>query len=516
MSGLESSRTDSASVDSYRELFERSADAILILEGELFTDCNDAAVKMLRYTSKAEVLQAHPSVLSPPTQPDGRDSYEKANEMIALAFRNGNHRFEWDHKRADGEVFPVEVLLTAVQEPGRNTLHVVWRDITERKLLEDELRQALKMEAIGKLTGGIAHDFNNLLVSVIGYSEMLEEHVEEGSEAYEFVTEVRRAGERAAELVRQLLAFGRKQQLLPTVLDLNGLVRNIETLIRRVLGEQVRLEFAYAEGVLPIKADRSQIEQVLLNLAANARDAMSDGGILKVETARGVPACASPELESEQAFGECALLSFSDNGIGMDEATVERAFDPFFTTKEAGAGSGLGLATVYGIIKQSEGGVSLHSTPGAGTVIEVQLPITDEPLHSSPEVAESDAPVPGGGEVILVVEDDDSVARVVRSSLEARGYQVLYCHDGCEALALFQAHHEEIDLVLTDVIMPHMGGPELARALKQLGFDPPMLFMSGYTDDSLSPLHAEGEVNTLMKPFGTMELAERVRAALDD
>ena len=502
-------------MDSYRELFERSADAILILEGEVFADCNDAAVKMLRYTSREEVLQAHPSMLSPPTQPDGRDSYEKANEMIATAFRDGSHRFEWDHKRADGEVFPVEVLLTSVQEPGRTTLHVVWRDITQRKLLEDELRQALKMEAIGKLTGGIAHDFNNLLVSVIGYSDLLKEYVDKDSEAFEYVTEVRNAGERAAELVRQLLAFGRKQQLLPTILDLNELVRNIETLIRRLLGERVRLDVEYSEGPVPIKADRSQVEQVLLNLAANARDAMPTGGTLKIETARGAPACSSPELMPDQAFEECALLRFSDDGIGMDEATAQRAFDPFFTTKAAGAGSGLGLATVHGIVKQSDGGISLQSTPGEGTLVEIQLPITDEPLPPSPELSESEAQVPGGGETILVVEDEPSVAQLVRSSLEARGYRVLSCHDGCEALALFQEHHREIGLVLTDVIMPNIGGPELARELKRLGFEPSVLFMSGYTDGGLSPLQDEGAVNTLMKPFSGGDLAESVRAALD-
>ena len=272
--------------DPYRELFERSADAILIIEGETFIDCNDATVKMLRYSRKEDVLKTHPSELSPPFQPDGRPSFEKANEMIAIAFERGSHRFEWDHKRADGEVFPVEVLLTAVQERGRRVLHVVWRDITERKELEEKLRQAQKMEAIGKLAGGIAHDFNNLLVALLGHSQLLADLLRGQEQAGEHLHEIRRAGERAADLVRQLLAFGRKQELRPAALDLNHLVLDLRKLLERLIGEDVRLETSTAEGTVAVRADRGQLEQVLLNLAANARDAMPDGGALTIETER--------------------------------------------------------------------------------------------------------------------------------------------------------------------------------------------------------------------------------------
>ena len=270
--------------DPYRELFERSADAILIIEGETFVDCNDATVEMLRYRSREQMLQTHPSELSPSHQPDGRKSFEKANEMIAIAFDRGSHRFEWNHVRADGELFPVEVLLTTVAEPGRRTLHVVWRDITDRKRLEEELRHAQKMEAIGKLTGGIAHDFNNLLVAVLGHSDLLEPLLEGLPEAQEHVAGIRYAGESAAGLVRQLLAFGRKQRLSSVPFDLNELVRATGTLLQRVIGEQIVLVTSLDDEPVPTKADRGQLEQVLLNLAANGRDAMLDGGELRIET----------------------------------------------------------------------------------------------------------------------------------------------------------------------------------------------------------------------------------------
>jgi len=502
--------------DSYRELFEHSADAILIIEGKTFVDCNDATVEMLRYTSREELLQTHPSELSPPTQPDGRESFEKANEMIAIAFERGSHRFEWDHKRADGEVFPVEVLLTAIQEPGRRTLHVVWRDITERKLLEEELRQALKMEAIGKLTGGIAHDFNNLLVAVLGHADLLSEMLSERPEALEHVRVIRAAGDRAADLVRQLLAFGRKQQLLLAVLDLNKLTLDMRSLLERLVGEDNKLTLKLAEGLVPINADRSQIEQVLLNLAANARDAMPDGGELTIETTRVQLASTVGDVAKGLPDGDYALLSVADTGSGMDTETAERAFDPFYTTKAAGDGSGLGLATVYGIVTQSRGAVSLHSSVGHGTRVEVLLPLTSEQFSPvEPELATVDSDR-DGGEMILVVEDEEVVARLVMRVLEESGYRTLCAGNGVEALGLYAEHGDEISLVVTDVIMPKMGGAQLVSRLRELGHDPAVLFMSGYTSESLTQL-AEGDrrVEFLEKPFNASELVRRVRGALD-
>jgi len=507
---------DSADHAPYRDLFERSADAILIIEGDTFVDCNEATVRMLRYPSKEDVLLSHPSELSPPTQPDGRDSFEKANEMIAIAFERGSHRFEWDHKRADGEVFPVEVLLTAIEEPGRRTLHVVWRDITERKMLEEQLRQALKMEAIGKLTGGIAHDFNNLLVAVLGHANLLEQRLGDLPELKKHVHAITHAGERAADLVRQLLAFGRKQQLLPVVLDLNELARDMRPLVEGLVGEKVAIVQDLARANVSVRADRGQLAQVLLNLAANARDAMPSGGNLTIATGRVALPRSGAERGADLPSGEYARLAVRDEGGGMDADTSARAFDPFFTTKPPGKGTGLGLATVYGIVKQSGGGVSLASEPGVGTTIEVLLPLSSEPLGAKPKRRPAVAGDRTAKGTVLVVEDEEVVSILVRSALESHGYRVLLANDGHEAVQLYLSREDEIGLVITDVIMPRVNGPEFVSRLKELGKEPRVLFMSGYTDEGLTALHETyGNIEVLEKPFDVLGLMERVRAAIE-
>jgi len=492
--------------DAYRELFERSADAILIIEGETFVDCNEAAVRMLRYSNKAELLRTHPSELSPPHQPDGRSSYEKANEMIALAFEKGSHRFEWDHRRADGEVFPVEVLLTAVQEPERRVLHVVWRDITERKRLEAHLRQAQKMEAVGKLAGGIAHDFNNVLVAIIANAELLELWTGDDEKAQRSILEIRKAADRAAALVRQLLAFSRKQEVMPQVLNLNELIGDVRELLERLIGEDVRLIVDVCSTPLMVRADAGQIEQVVLNLVANARDALPDGGSLTVRT--------HAAKEDDRAE---ALLSVSDDGTGMSRDTAARAFEPFFTTKELGKGTGLGLATVYGIVKAAGGTVALDSREGHGTRVEVRLPLTEDAPASPATGSRRGSPVTrGAGELILLVEDEAAVRALGRRLLEDNGYRVLTARDGREAQSLYLRDQGEFALIVTDVIMPRMGGVELLLALREAGHSPRVLFVSGYTDDALSRLRRLGEdVNLLEKPFSTKDLLERVRGALD-
>ncbi|MCZ7685960.1 MAG: ATP-binding protein [Sandaracinaceae bacterium] len=413
--------------DPYRELFERSADAILIIEGETFVDCNEATVRMLRYESREQVLETHPAQLSPPTQPDGRDSYEKANEMIALAFQKGSHRFEWEHVRANGEVFPVEVLLTAVQRGDERILHVVWRDITERKQLEAHLRQSQKMEAIGKLAGGIAHDFNNLLVAIICHSELLHEALADRPELQEQVDEIRKAGDRAAALVRQLLTFGRKRELMPRVIDLNVVLGEMHKLLRRLIGEHVQLSTVLDDEPVLVMVDPVQVEQVVINLATNARDAMPRGGTLTIAVQRTVVSegAGPPELEP----GPYAVLAVSDTGVGMDEATAQRAFEPFFTTKELGEGTGLGLSTVYGIARQSGGTVQVSSRPGGGTTMEVLLPVASDDTRSARSI-DASLPVRGGAR-------RSSSWRTRRRSpaswcavLRERGYRVLLARDG--------------------------------------------------------------------------------------
>lgn len=508
--------------DAYRELFERSSDAILIIEGETFVDCNQATVEMLRYASREQVLRTHPSELSPEVQPDGRQSFEKANEMIRIAFERGSHRFEWDHMRADGEVFPVEVLLTAVEEGGKRTLHVVWRDITERKRLEDRLRHALKMEAIGKLAGGIAHDFNNLLVPILANADLLALEHPQDEETLALVREISLAGKRAAELTRQLLAYSRRQVLEPKVVDLNEIVSEVQRMLRRLIREDVQLELRLAKEPCRVKADPGQLQQVLLNLASNARDAMGPGGLLMIETRRVDLDSETVGLNAELPPGPYALLEISDTGHGIAPDLISKIFDPFFTTKGVGRGTGLGLSTVYGIVSQSGGDVQVRSEVGHGTTFRILLPLTQEPRTQAAAPQQRASPPPaatapqGGSERILVAEDEPGVAALIPRVLERNGYAVVLAHDGLEAAELYEQEGARFDLLLTDVIMPRLGGPALARKLRSDDPGLKLLFASGYTNEALTNRgDLEEGVDLLRKPFSARELLEKVRAVLD-
>ena len=496
----------------YRELFEKSADANLIIDGDTFVDCNEATVKMLRYATRKELLQTHPSELSPEYQPDGRLSFEKANDMMALAFARGTHRFEWNHQRADGEVFPVEVLLTSVPMDNRDVLHVAWREISERKNLEEELRHAHKMEAVGKLAGGIAHDFNNILVAIMGYADLIKNGVADQPELLEDAREIVRASEKAATLTAQLLAFSRKQDLKPKIIDLELVVGRLAGMIRRLIGEDIEMVLDTAGVPLPVKVDPGQLEQVILNIVSNARDAMIDGGTLTIKTTREIkPVSNGVDLPT----GRYVSLKFTDTGSGMDSEVIARAFEPFFTTKERGRGTGLGLSSVYGIIKQSGGDVRIVSHEGHGTTLEILLPESTEPLSSTGSGEPETPSGPSGSERILVVEDDEAAGRLITKALEKEGYQVEIAHSGEEAIALAEEQAWAFDMVLTDVIMPVMNGPELVARLRLEIPDLNALFMSGYTDDVLERQGFSLEdVDLIRKPFSPGRLISRVRTFL--
>ncbi|MBX3131258.1 MAG: response regulator [Polyangiaceae bacterium] len=500
--------------DPYRELFERSADAILIIEDGRFVECNQATVEMLGYERKEDLLRAHPAELSPPTQPDGRSSFEKADEMMALAFERGSHRFEWDHLRVHGEVFPVEVLLTAVQHDEKRVLHVVWRDITDRKRLEAQLRHSQKMEVIGRLAGGVAHDFNNLLVAILGNGELLRAKLQDRADLTEFVDEMLRAGHRGAELVRQLLFFSRSHETPCEVIDLVPVLRDVQRMLERLIGEGVRLAVHAGAHPLPIRSTRCQAEQIIVNLVTNARDAMPKGGTVSVGLERVQLASDSIGAVERLAPGLYALLSVSDSGSGMTPDVVARAFEPFFTTKAVGAGTGLGLSTVYGIAKESGGGVRIDSAPGRGTRVEVYWPLYAGEAVSLPPRDVS--PTRDGTERIVLAEDDDHVAKVVQRALVARGYQVERACDGCEALDWVLGQRGTVDLLVTDVVMPRMDGPELVRQLRARGVEVPVLLISGYTKGALDGLQLDdGRHGFLAKPFTATELANKVRELLD-
>lgn len=387
------------------------------------------------------------------------------------------------------------------------------RDITANKRLEQQLRQSQKMEAIGRLAGGVAHDFNNLLTIILGYGSLLMEQTRSDETLQESVRVIRETAERAAALTRQLLAFSRKQLLVPVVLDLNSVIAAFEPMLRRLIGEDIHLRIDLAESLGPIKADRHHLEQIVVNLVVNARDAMPTGGRLTIQTRNEG---AGPDDEAAWV-----VLTVSDTGHGMDDFTRSRLFEPFFTTKEAGKGTGLGLATVYGIVQQLGGRIRVDSSLGAGSAFHIELPHTQQvedsprPLPVSP--AENNAPVAKKcNETILLVEDEEMLRNLARLVLCSWGYTVLEAAHGAEALSLCQSHDGPIDLLVTDVVMPVLGGRELAERIVLLRPETQVLYISGYTDDAIvrNGLVTE-EVHFLHKPFTPSSLAAKVRELLD-
>jgi signal transduction histidine kinase/DNA-binding LacI/PurR family transcriptional regulator/ActR/RegA family two-component response regulator len=381
--------------------------------------------------------------------------------------------------------------------------------------LEDELRQTQKMEAIGRLAGGIAHDFNNLLVVIIGVSDLLLDREPEDDEMREGLEEIHQAGERAAELTRRLLAFSRQQVLQPTVLDLNAVVREVEPMLKRLIGEHIELVMSLAPTPAPVRADAAQIEQIIVNLAVNARDAMRHGGHLTMVTAHSTLDEAYAREHVGVTAGRYVQLKVTDTGVGMDAATQARLFEPFFTTKPTGQGTGLGLATVFGIVQQSGGHIAVTSQPGHGATFEIYLPRSSEPA-TAPMYA---PPVPAsvrGTETILLVEDEPAVRRAVRRFLEDHGYRILEAADGGEALRIWERHREAVALVVTDAVMPGMSGQELAGRIGQLNPTTRILYLSGYVEHSLSADQpGKPTIPLLTKPFSADTLASKVREVLD-
>jgi two-component system, cell cycle sensor histidine kinase and response regulator CckA len=393
-------------------------------------------------------------------------------------------------------------------------------DVTEREeaaqgreFLEDELRQAQKMEAVGQLAGGIAHDFNNLLTVISGYTEILLRRLGREGEGVKEIAEISKAAERAAQLTGQLLAYSRKQVLESRPLDLNDVVAETETMLKRLIGENIELLTARAEELGCISADYGQIEQIIMNLVVNARDAMPDGGTLLLATANAVFADDSANRRSDVTPGDYVMLAVTDTGYGMDDATAGRIFEPFYTTKERGAGTGLGLSTVYGIVTQSGGHIDVETERGSGTTFRLYFPEVDGAAEAFSPKPPDERPLTGS-ETILLVEDEAAVRRLEREMLETYGYTVLVAGDGAEGLALAQGHRHPIHLLLTDILMPKMGGVELAERLSKARPELKVLYTSGYNDSGGS-LSSVAGARYLQKPYGMEELARTLRDLLD-
>jgi two-component system cell cycle sensor histidine kinase/response regulator CckA len=475
------------------------------IQQDRFVHANPALVKLLGYRSEAEVLDL---TVSRDLYSDGDAGGFRAQPTRADFF--SAVEFKW--KRKDGK--PVTVRASGRRMSGGGSageiLEIIAEDVTARRLLEDQLRQAQKMEALGQLAGSIAHDFNNLLGVIIGYSELLSAEAEGKMNARLAI--IKKAGQSAAALTSQLLAFSRRQAVQPTVLNLNSLVAETQKMLERLVGAGIGQELVLDPTLGKTKADAGQIVQVIMNLAVNARDAMPNGGRLTIET-------ANVSFEEVTSFygvavpsGDYVMLSVRDTGTGMDAETQEHIFEPFFTTKAEGKGTGLGLATVYGIVKQNGGYVFADSELGKGTRFRVYLPQVDEPVETPCLKPTETVQVSAGSETLLVVEDERAFRDLLHEELQSRGYQVLVASNGVEALQVAERHSGPIRILITDVIMPQMSGPELAKSLRTVRRNTDVLYMSGYTDDRVGEMSGlGGELALIQKPFYIDELVRRIQ-----
>ena len=495
----------------YHELFDGAPVGLIrsLPDGRILA-ANAAAVRIAGYPSVSALLDASVADL----YAEGGD---RARVMGALERGESHQNLEIQGRRQDGTVIWVSVNVRPVRNAAGAVAHYEWSfaDITERRQLESQLRQAQKMEAVGQLAGGVAHDFNNLLTVIGGRCYLMLGKLGADDPLRREVELVRGAAERAARLTHQLLAFSRKQVLEPRVLDLNETVSGIEPLLRRLIGEHIEISVIQGPGLAHVKADAGQLEQVILNLAVNARDAMGRGGQLVLETANATLDAAAARRSPDLEPGAYVMLSVTDSGHGMDAATRAQIFEPFFTTKEVGKGTGLGLATVYGIVKQSGGLIEVESEPGHGASFKVYLPAVQAPVEAA-EPAKAPGTRLRGSETELLVEDDPSLRTLAREILTVQGYTVIEAASPLEAIRIHERHADAIHLLLTDVVMPEMNGPQLAAQLQAGRPGMEVLFMSGYTGSALA-LEGGGEFGGafLAKPFTPDGLSRRVREVLD-
>jgi PAS domain S-box-containing protein len=504
------------SQERFAGILNSADDAIISIDADsrilLF---NRGAEKIFGYAAQAIIGQPLDVLLPERHQAEGRRQFAAFDAQPA-AGRGVGERITMTGRRGSGEEFPAEASISKITIEGEEIFTAILRDMTEKRKLEAQFLQAQKMEAIGQLTGGVAHDFNNLLQVIIGYTALASREVGLEQTAQGHLAEVKIAAERAVALTRQLLAFSRRQVLQPKSINLNGLIENLAKMLRRMIGDDIDFVFRGGERLATIYADQVQIEQVLLNLAINARDAMPEGGQLLLITENVYLDAGFRVRHPWAREGPFVLISVSDTGHGMDETTQTRIFEPFFTTKDEGKGTGLGLATTYGIIKQHGGFIHVYSEVGKGTTFRLYLPITDKtPQWDAAE--EAAVAARGGHETILVAEDSPAVRELVVRILGEAGYTTLAAANGEEALRIFVDQRDRIDLVLLDMIMPQMNGRAACEQMRRLKPGIPIIFSSGYTTGSVQTEFFEREnLELVPKPYAPRQLLFKVRKVLDE
>ena len=503
-----------ASEERFRALVENSSDALLLIDAEgRVTYISPSSSRHLGWGSDEMLGQSIFDFL----HPDDRDAMSvKLAEVLRSPGKPVTQDIRLQH--ADGSWRAIEsIAVNRLSDPSVEAIVVNARDITDRRKLEEQLRHAQKMEAVGQLAGGIAHDFNNLLTAILGYCNLMRDDMPAEDPLRADLDEIHTAGERAASLTRQLLAFSRRQMLQPQVIDVNSVVQQLEKLLRRLISENVELVTALARDLLSVRVDPASIEQILVNLTVNARDAMPHGGRLTIET-------SNVDLDETFAIAHVpmkparyVMLAVGDTGEGMDADTQTRVFEPFFTTKEQGKGSGLGLATVYGMVKQSGGYIWVYSEPGHGTVFKVYFPPAEQRARASEQdnAGRRSGDAMHGWETVLLVEDEDAVRALAREVLRRHGYVVLEARHGVDALRMAERHPDDIHLMITDLVMPHMGGRNLVERLAAVRPKMKVLFMSGYTDHALMHRDLTPGTAFLQKPFTPEAFVRKVRSVLD-
>ncbi len=503
------------SEERYRSLFENSNAVMLLIDSEngMIMDANRTACTYYGWT-KDEFKRKKISEINVLTDD------EVMREMQAAQTEKRNH-FYFMHRRADGSVSHVEVYSGPIQFRGKTYLYSIVHDISDRKLaererdrIEEELRQVQKMDAIGLLAGGIAHDFNNMLSVILGNADIILSKIDADNPTYENLVEIKHAGQRSADLTRQLLAFSRKQIVSPKIINLNNLIQNQLGILGRLIGEDIEIRFIPGDALWNVRIDPVQANQILTNLAANARDAITGVGIITIRTENIVLDQKTSPKEIGPVSGQFVRLTFHDNGVGMDDETRERIFEPFFTTKDKGKGTGLGLPTVYGIVMQCEGAIHASSERRKGTTFSIYLP-RFEGEEDAPAEMKGDLPEKGK-ERILIVEDEKQILNLAGMYLEQLGYEIMTAHSPEQALPLVETCSGDIHLLLTDVVMPGMNGKEFEQRIRQLKPGIKTLFMSGYTADVIAKRGVVEEgINFIQKPFTMKDLAVSIRQILD-